>query len=194
MFEAAAVSNPNHLGVKVQAAADLRELGRLDEAEVLLREVLNREDTNFDALVGLGHVLRRRGERTSSLAAFEAAALVDPKHAGVIREVVNGLRDLGRLEEAAARLEQLLANNSKNVAALVGLGSIRLEQFRLDEAERLFRTAAAVAQEVPTLPLFLDWATWRAAVPITLRHSSISRQRARPIQIISALRSRLRLS
>jgi tetratricopeptide (TPR) repeat protein len=171
MFEAAAAANPNHLGVKLEAAADLRELGRLDNAEVLLRQVLDREGTNFGALVGLGHVLRQRGDRAGSLASFEAAAAADPSHIGAMLEAVNSLRDLGRIEEAAARLERLLAANPANVTALVRLGTIRLEHFQLEEAELLFRRAVAAAPGDPMGHLSLGYlARRRADREIALAH------------------------
>lgn len=163
MFQAAAVANRNHLGVKLEAATDLRELGRLDEAEVLLRWVLDGEGANFGALVGLAHVLRQRGDRAGSLASFEAAAAADPSHIGASLEVVNLLRELGRIEEAVERLKWLLARNPANVAALVGLGLIELERFRLDDAELLFRRAVAAAPGDPAGLLNLGYLARRRA-------------------------------
>ena len=39
-FEAAAAANPTRVGLKAEVASELRKLGRLDEAEALLRQAL----------------------------------------------------------------------------------------------------------------------------------------------------------
>ena len=86
-FEAAVAGNPSHAGLQAEMAGDLRELGRLDDAEAVLRGVLDRQPQQLDALIGLGYVLRRRGDRVASLAMFEAAAAVSPDHTGVKAEL-----------------------------------------------------------------------------------------------------------
>ena len=43
-------------------ASELRELGRLDEAETLLRQALAIEPQHATALAELGHIARRRGD------------------------------------------------------------------------------------------------------------------------------------
>src|SRR5687767_1997806 len=45
--------HPDHLQVKMEIAADLRELGRLDEAEAALREVIERKPQHCGALMAL---------------------------------------------------------------------------------------------------------------------------------------------
>src|SRR5438309_308726 len=95
-FEAAAVIDPDHTGVQLEIANDLRELGRLDDAAALLQRLVVQHPQNSGALIGLGHIKRRQGDRTASLAAFEAAATVDPHHTGIQVEISNDLRELGR--------------------------------------------------------------------------------------------------
>src|SRR5262245_37319208 len=95
LFNAAVAARPEHPGAKTEVATELRELGRLEEAEALLRGVLERNPRQFEALMGLGRVARRRGDRTASLALFEAAAAARPEHAGAKMEVAADLRELG---------------------------------------------------------------------------------------------------
>ena len=52
-FEAAAAAHPARVGLKAEAATELRELGRLDEAEVLLRQAPALEPKHIPSLVGL---------------------------------------------------------------------------------------------------------------------------------------------
>jgi transposase len=56
------------------AAHDRGSGRRLAPVETLLREVLAGRPQRVDALVGLAHVARCRGDRAGSLAAFQAAA------------------------------------------------------------------------------------------------------------------------
>jgi tetratricopeptide (TPR) repeat protein len=72
-FEAAVAGNSSHAGLKAEMAGELRQLGRLDEAETVLLGVLERQPQQVDALVGLAQIARRRGDRATSLAMFEAS-------------------------------------------------------------------------------------------------------------------------
>ncbi|MGY4509107.1 tetratricopeptide repeat protein [Bradyrhizobium sp. USDA 3650] len=127
-FEAAAKIGPGHSGVQIEISNDLRELGRFDEAEALLQRLIAREPTNTGALIGLGHLKRRQGDRLASLAAFEAAAKIDPGHSGVQIEISNDLRELGRFDEAEALLQRLIAREPTNTGALIGLGHLKRRQ------------------------------------------------------------------
>ena len=70
-FETAAAANPNHAGLKAEAAAELRDLGRFDEAEAMLKQALAIDPHHFASLIALGQVARRRGDHVAALAAFE---------------------------------------------------------------------------------------------------------------------------
>ena len=105
-----------HVGLKVSAASELRELGRLDEAEALLRQVLAIQPKHVSALAELGYVARRRGDRAAALAAFEAAAAADPANVGMKVAAASELRELGRLDEAEALLRQALAIKPQHVS------------------------------------------------------------------------------
>ena len=54
--------------------------------------------------MGLGRIIRRRGDRSASLALFETAAAVWPEHAGAKMEVAADLRELGRVEVEPGRV------------------------------------------------------------------------------------------
>jgi tetratricopeptide (TPR) repeat protein len=124
-------------------AIDLRELGRLDEAEGVLRGVLERHPKNFDALMGLGHIMRRRGDRTTALALFEAAAEAHPQHVLARTEIAIDLRELGRLSEAEAMLLGVLKTQPKNLDALLGLGHVMRRRGDRTASLALFEAAVA---------------------------------------------------
>jgi tetratricopeptide (TPR) repeat protein len=128
----------------VDIATDLRELGRFDEAEAALLEILKQAPQHFGALVGLAHIARRRGDRAASLRYFEAAAAVDPKHLQTRVDIATDLRELGRFDEAEAALLKILKQAPEDFGALVALG--HLSRRRGDRASALsyFETAAKV--------------------------------------------------
>ena len=154
VFAEAAAVNPGQAWLKVEAATDLRALGRLDEAEDLLRLVLAVEPRHVPSLIGIGDIARRRSDRAGAIAAYKAA-LTSVSDGGPTLEIVNALRELGQIETAEAKLEELLASRPDNWPALLALGSIRLEQFRLDDAAEIFHRALAAAPNEPACLLSL---------------------------------------
>jgi tetratricopeptide (TPR) repeat protein len=154
VFAGAAAVNPGQAWLKAEAAADLRALGRLDEAEDLLRLVLAIEPRHVPSLIGIGDIARRRSDRAGAIAAYKAA-LTSVSDGGPTLEIVNALRELGQIETAEAKLEELLASRPDNWMALLALGSIRLEQFRLDDAAEIFHRALTAAPNEPACLLSL---------------------------------------
>ena len=55
-FQVAMAGDPTRPGLKVEAALELRELGRLDEAEALLRQALTIEPQHITAPVSYTHL------------------------------------------------------------------------------------------------------------------------------------------
>ena len=70
--------------------------------------------------------------------------------AGVTVDQARALRAHGRLDEAAAVLDQILATDPEDVAALMDLSSIKLDENDSAAAESLLARALAVAPNSPT--------------------------------------------
>ncbi len=132
---------------QLQRAQQLRDLGRIDEAEVVLRALLQSHPHNVDALVAMARIARGRGDRAASLALFQAAAAAAPQRPSMKLQAASDLRELGRLEEAEAVLRAVLADQPQHVETLVALGLLKLARFELDEAERLLSSALAAAPD-----------------------------------------------
>ena len=141
-FEAAVAGNQSHAGLKAEMAGELRELGRIDEAEAVLRGVLESQPQHVDSLVGLAQIARRRGNRGASLAMFEAAATANPDHAGVKAELASDLRELGRLDQAEAVLRGVLERHPQHVDSLVGLAQIARRRSDRGTSLAMFQAAA----------------------------------------------------
>jgi tetratricopeptide (TPR) repeat protein len=138
LLERAAKTYPRHAGLKGLMASDQRELGRLDEAERLLREVLQVQPGHLDALTALGQIARAPGDHAAALAWLEAAAIAHPEDAGSKVSAAAELRELDRIGEAERLLRQVLGSHPQHADARVGLGHI--ERNAATRARRLRRT------------------------------------------------------
>jgi tetratricopeptide (TPR) repeat protein len=114
-FRTALANSPEQVSLKLEIALDLRELGRLDETEAVLQEVLKQAPHNVSAYIGLAHVARKRGDRAASLASFQAAAAADPNHLGVKLELAGELKDRGLHQEATSIIDAALQLEPENV-------------------------------------------------------------------------------
>jgi tetratricopeptide (TPR) repeat protein len=123
-LQAAIAIDPDQISLKVEAASDLLEVGRLDEAEAALQELLKRSPQHFVALTISAQVSRKRGDRTASLTYYQAAHSADPSQMFVLLQMGHDLRELGRLDEAEAVLQELLEHRPQHFDALMALAQV----------------------------------------------------------------------
>jgi len=97
-----------------RAAADL-EMGRLAEAEAVLRERLGTRPTDVLALAMLGEVYRRQARFVEAERCFTRCIERHPGHDGVVFALALVLRAQTREAEAVERLEALAARDPDNV-------------------------------------------------------------------------------
>ena len=143
-LETASALDPSKIGIKLEIANELRELGRVDEAETVLRSMLLSEPKHFRAHVELGQLLRRRGDRLAALASFETASALDSSKIGIKLEIANELRELGRVDEAETVLRSVLLGEPKHFRAHVELGHLLRQRGDLLAALVNFETASAL--------------------------------------------------
>ena len=123
LFRAAASLQPQHLGLRMEAASDLVQLGRPAEAEAEYRAVLSVDPRHAGALISLGHAARKRGDRQAALSCFSQACDADPAHIWARMEAAVELREAGRVAEAEAAYEAVLAGAPGQSVALLGLAA-----------------------------------------------------------------------
>ncbi|MBL0408326.1 tetratricopeptide repeat protein, partial [Microvirga aerilata] len=119
-------------------------LGRLDEAEAVLHEILRQAPQHLGAHLGLGWAARKRGDHARALACFQAAAAIDPNHLGVQQEIAYELPHLGRLDEAEAVLHEILRQAPQHLGAHLGLGWAARKRGDHARALACFQAAAAI--------------------------------------------------
>ena len=142
LFQTAATFDPERIGIQLEIANGLRELNRLEEAKAILDRVVERDPKNFGALVGLGHISRRQGDRLTSLSHFEQAAKFNPKHTGLLLEIANDQRELGHLTESERSLETIVNLDPGHGHAHGQLGLLYRLQGQHQKALTAFEKAA----------------------------------------------------
>ena len=155
-FEAAAMLNNDHPGIRVEIAHELRRLGRLDESERLLAAVLDADPANASALIERGHLLRRLDDRAGAAVSFAAAALIEPCNLALRLELVRERRALGQLDKAEQELDTLTGIEPGSAAAAIERGLIRRQ--RKDHLGAGLAFAAAAAAVPDDLDVRLEFA------------------------------------
>ena len=125
-------------------ANKLIDLGRLDEAEALHREVLARDAGFAGSLRGLAQIARRRGDSQAALLNFRAAAAIDPNDLDSRCNVANELIGLGQLDEAEALHREVLARDAAFAGSMRGLAHIDRQRGDNQAALEKFLAAAAL--------------------------------------------------
>jgi tetratricopeptide (TPR) repeat protein len=158
-FEQAVETDPHNPNLHAEIAHTLVQIGRLGEAELAYQNALKGYPQHFGALVGLGHIAWRRGDRDAALVRFEAASNLHPGKVNVDVEIsiANLLREMRRLDHAERRYRGVLEASPGHLRALLGLAHIARE--RGDDAAALQWFQAAAESDASSLPIRLDIAT-----------------------------------
>jgi tetratricopeptide (TPR) repeat protein len=138
-------AGPGALHAAAEMAADLRDLGRLEEAEAVCQTLLRDHPESAETHLALGHCARARGDRRTSLRHFQAAVAADPRHVWAINEAAADLRELGRLAEAEAAYRRLLDISPGHAHGQIGLGYCARQRGDRTASLALFQAAAAAS-------------------------------------------------
>lgn len=143
LLHAALAVDSGHLWSLHALAAELRDLGRLDEAEAPLLQAIALVPRFYPALIGLAQIARRRGDHLRALEHFRAVLAIEPDHLWSIQDVATELLELGRLDEAEAAAREALARDPAFAPARFGLGQIARRRGDHAAAVEHFRAAVA---------------------------------------------------
>jgi hypothetical protein len=140
-------------GVLVEAGEELLVLGKLEEAEKLLREAQQNGAAVEDVNYGLAQALEMQGRWPEAVALLEALVKVEPdSHLGEgPLHLGRSLDESGRRDEAEAVLRKLLERRTV-IEAQVRLARILYLKGQKEEADRLI---AEVRGDTKLLPRYL---------------------------------------
>lgn len=118
-LEAAGALKPHNLVYRIEAAQTLRSLGRLEEAKDSCRQILEKEQHHFRALVLLGTIECELKDYSAALRQFRLAAEADPQNVDIKHRTAIALRELGRRDEAVNTCRAILSQDPRNARAVL---------------------------------------------------------------------------
>ncbi len=134
-----------------QRATQLYQSGRLADALEACHEILALEPGRPDVLGFAGMIALKRGDYDAAVEFYSAAVARRPDYAEAHFNLGNALKQLKRLEEAAAAYERAARIRPDLAPAHHNLGSVLQSLERLDEAAAAYRrTLAIMPQSVET--------------------------------------------
>lgn len=142
LFRQAAALDPDQAWRLLEIEAELRALGRLDEAQTVCLNAIARNPRLAQAFRGLALVARQRGDRYAALEHFRAAAALEPENLWLAYDVASQLLDLDRFDEAEAGFRAVLAKDPKNAQSWRALAVLARQRGNRAEALDYFRVAA----------------------------------------------------
>lgn len=131
----AASSEVGH--AKPDASSDafaLLQQGRLDDAELIYRTILQQQPGNADALHFLGVLQAQRLNLAEAAALIDQALVLDPDNATVHSNRGNVFRMQGRNEDALGSYERALVLAPESVEARINCGDVLFDLGRHEEA------------------------------------------------------------
>jgi tetratricopeptide (TPR) repeat protein len=121
-FQAGILAAPADPWPLVELAITYRQLCQTAAAEAGFQQALAIMPENIQALLGLGHCARARGDIRTALSHFEAASIIAPADPWPRLEVAECQRELGLFDAAKAGFATVLTMMPENVQAHLGLG------------------------------------------------------------------------
>jgi len=143
---------PGDPRVALDRARVLRALGRLDDAETLLRGVLGRDPQSIEGWIVLGFVEEARGRLSPAIDAYAAALAVEPGAAVARRMIAPLLLRAGRHEAAVEQFDWLAETGTMDAELARGRAEALLALGRVDEAGDV---AAAALRRWPDDPALI---------------------------------------
>jgi len=131
----------------VEQGRSLSELGRLDEAEQVLRRATRVRDAAAE--FNLATVLDRQERWEDARAHYERSLLIDPFHARALNNLAVGLDRRGQTAAAMALFARALQAAPEDAETHSNLGSALIQQSRFADAIRALETSLALDPDAP---------------------------------------------
>lgn len=124
---------------KLELAGAIRQAGRIEEAEQLLRETAREGATRAEYSYQMGCILADRGDTYGAIEYFERAADMDSQHAGALFRLAGQNNTLGNDDEAIRLYERCLSKPPVFLGALINLGLLYEDNEQYSAAAFCFR-------------------------------------------------------
>jgi Flp pilus assembly protein TadD len=135
--------------------------------------------SDADAAVHYAQALRATGQRAQAVAVLEQAAIVNPKHTGVLGAYGRALADVGRYPQALDVFKSAHTPDQPDWRILSAQGAVLDQLGRHEEAQRYYASALRIVPDEPSIlsNLGLSYALAKnlPKAEETLRRASVSR-------------------
>jgi tetratricopeptide (TPR) repeat protein len=148
-YTAALALRPQSLGVYVNMAGALQDLGRFEEAEAACRKAVELNPKEATAYNNLGTALFKQRRHKEALVAFQTAIELNRQIPGFHANLGTVLEELGRLDEAIDACRQALHLKKDQFEAHICLGNALGAKGLLDEAIASYRAALHLKKDFP---------------------------------------------
>ena len=138
MLEILRQRRPDDIGVLYNLGMTLSDVGRVEEAEQLLRHAVEIAPADANVRTALGVALLRRGQDSEAASVFRGALAAAPDNAWAHQNLAACLLRAGETAEAERHLRQAVELSPSDQKVLFGLGQALLALDRLSEADDLF--------------------------------------------------------
>lgn len=122
-------------------AGAIRQAGRLDEAEQIVRSTARAGATRAEYSFQMGCILAERSDTFGAIEYFERAVDMDPHHTGALFRLANLNNQLGNDEDALKLYERSLSRPPFFLGALINLGLMYEDQEMYAPAAFCFKRA-----------------------------------------------------
>lgn len=129
------------MGDAFEQAKAIHEEGRLNDAVIAYRQLLQTEPDNFKALNNLGTVYEEKEDYSAAVASYRQALRINPEAAPVHFNLGHALQEQGKLEAAIDAYETVLELRPNDPAAYYNIGHAYHDIGDLDSAETAYRKA-----------------------------------------------------
>ena len=148
LFDRAAAAHPWHTWPLLEIGAEYSAAGQPDAAEAALRRALDINPRDYHCMIGLGRLLRNRGDNAAAIELLRAAAAHRPDEATALAELAATLAALGQADEALAAYRTLasrgdVATAQRRDAAFAGYRFARAQN-QPSRAMELLEQAASL--------------------------------------------------
>jgi predicted O-linked N-acetylglucosamine transferase (SPINDLY family) len=161
-----------------QLAVEHHTANRLDEAEAIYRDALERDPNDAVALHLLGVLTHQKGDFAGSVELLERAIAVNPQYSEASYALGQIYMRDGQLGLAARAYSRVLQLNSGNFSALKNLGDALKGLGRIEESLACFAEAARVKPEMAEA-----WFNLGSALRITGRYAEAEKAYRRAVEI-----------
>jgi predicted nicotinamide N-methyase len=147
-----------------QAAACAKR-GALGEAEKLIQQVLDRDPRHVGALVELGRIAYKRGNKRAAADCLRKAIAVQPEDHKLYKELGFVMMTLGDRQQALSAIMRAREIKPDDADTISNLGSLHLAEGRINEAVTAFRHCLEIDPDHFNARINLEVALKKAVPP-----------------------------